>query len=218
MADLIRQLLQKTRFLSAAKRATQLPNSLTVERLTTQEVCKGLRTLMETIAIEDMETMLKINVRQLAMLDEGLSWEADLASLSCLADSMSILTKSLKTSQNENEADILKKIIHRLSRVCAEPDNGTHPTMKFISLNGLGSLFIPREAESLIQAQDVAQSLLQLFISVLKSTKDDLVISEALQATEKMLKNTVDPPVQPHRKTLFKLAKGKAFNYLLLCD
>lgn len=160
--------------------------------------------------MEDMETFLKINRRQLAMLDEGLSWEADLASLSCLADSMSILTKSLKTSQNEKEAEVLKEIIARLSRICAEPENGTHPTMKFISLNGLGNLFIPQEAESLIQAQDVAESLLKLFISVLKSTKDDLVISEALQATEKMLRNTKNPPLQFVRKSLFDITRGNA--------
>ena len=43
MAELIRSLLQKCRFLTAAKRAGQLPNSLTLERITTQEVCKGLK-------------------------------------------------------------------------------------------------------------------------------------------------------------------------------
>ena len=100
------------------------------------------------------------------MLDDGNCWESDLAALSILSDSMAILTKSLKSSNNEQEATVLKKIIKKLSKVCVDTDS--HTTIKFIALNGLGNLFFPTEADTLLESREISVELLKLFLAILR--------------------------------------------------
>ena len=111
-------------------------------------------------------TVCKINEYQLGMLDDGNCWESDLAALSILSDSMAILTKSLKSSNNEQEATVLKKIIKKLSKVCVDTDS--HTTIKFIALNGLGNLFFPTEADTLLESREISVELLKLFLAILR--------------------------------------------------
>jgi len=157
--------------------------------------------LIDAIGVEDIDMVRKINECQLLMLDGSNPWESDLAALSVLSDSMSIFTKSLKGSNSQSEADILRKIIKKLSTICA--DSAAHTTIKFISLNGLGNLYLPSEADDLIQSNTIATSLLELFISVLESNTDDLILSEALQSTQRVISNLPTLPLAPHRKTFF---------------
>ena len=128
----------------------------------------------------------------------------------------------VKGSNSQSEADILRKIIKKLSTICA--DSAAHTTIKFISLNGLGNLYLPSEADDLIQSNTIATSLLELFISVLESNTDDLILSEALQSTQRVISNLPTLPLAPHRKTFFDAVfqKGPTFcivqrRYLEIC-
>ena len=129
MSDLITCYLQKSKLLSAAKKSKQLPDSIRQERITTQDVTAGLRSIIDSISQENPEKSTQIIKQILANLSDEFgqkSWEADLCLVSLLCDSIPILLKSMKASNhNHQSADqsdplLLEQIIEQLKIICKE--------------------------------------------------------------------------------------------------
>ena len=122
MADLIQCYLQKCKLLSAAKKARNLPDPIKQDRITTQQVCGGLRSILEAISQESFEKAIVIIQRLLNDLSKNFgqkSWESDLCYVSLLCDSISILLKAMK-SQTNDEKTLLLQIIDELKVICKE--------------------------------------------------------------------------------------------------
>lgn len=188
MVDLIRCYVNRVKLPLTAKKTSQLPNSLQVERLTTQEVCTGLRSVMETLASENMDTFESVVKCILESIKQhGLNtWEADLCKISILSDSIKILTKSLKKT-NDQSNQLLITIIDTITVICR--DRKSHSTLKLITLNGLGGLAnLPENNDDYAQ---LVMNLIDVFIDMLddKADVDDLIISETLKATQRLLLN-----------------------------
>ena len=60
MADLVRAFLQRSKYLLASKKAHNLPNSIKMERITTQEVCTGLRSILDAVATENLDAIKSV--------------------------------------------------------------------------------------------------------------------------------------------------------------
>ena len=204
MADLLKLILQKIHLLSASKKARELPNTNTEDRITTQIVCKGLKSVINAIAVDDMKFLCELTKAQMKHLNDLSSWEADLATISILSDTMVILSQSLKSSNDQNEADTLLNIMKKLSSICE--CSTTMTTVKFIAINGLGNLFLPPEIRCLVDVDDVFKSLLELFLSILRGSQEDLILSEAFHGITKVVRNSVKPPMSSFRKPIFQMA------------
>ena len=66
-----------------------------------QDVCVGLRSIIDTIAIEDLQMVVKVLEQLLLELTEnGLThWESDLAKVTLICDCVRIIAKSIQTER-----------------------------------------------------------------------------------------------------------------------
>ena len=119
MADLIQCYLQKCKLLSAAKKARNLPDPIKQDRITTQQVCGGLRSILEAISQESFEKAIVIIQRLLNDLSKNFgqkSWESDLCYVSLLCDSISILLKAMKSQTNDRINVVGPNVAHWIQK------------------------------------------------------------------------------------------------------
>ena len=119
MADLIKSFLQRSKYLLASKKAFNLPNSIKMERITTQEVCTGLRSVLESVSMENLDAIKLLVGVLLSELSEipSVNWESDLCRVSLLCDAISIFTKQLKTNEDNDMYKSVDKIQGNLREV-----------------------------------------------------------------------------------------------------
>ena len=207
MADLIRAFLQRLKYLLASKKAYNLPNSIKMERITTQEVCTGLRSILEAVATENLAAIKAIVEVLLAELSEipAVNWESDLCRVTILCDTIAIFTKQLKTNDDKEISEQLTKIIQKL--ISITKSKRTHSTLKLIILNGFGNLYLPPDAFEVQVLEKLMTSLIELFINLLDADSDDILLSEALRATKQLLINMEKVPISNYRSKLFSICR-----------
>ena len=144
------------------------------------------------------------------------SWEADLCKISILSDSITILTKSIKSDDSSETKEllisVLDKITVKMSKrlrmwffvsswflirknilftvICR--DKKSHSTLKLITLNGLGALTMPDKCENYgsRSLSEIVTSLIDLFIEMLSTSEvDDLILSETMKSAQRLLLN-----------------------------
>ena len=207
MADLIRAFLQRSKYLLASKKAHNLPNSIKMERITTQEVCTGLRSILEAVATENLDAIKAVVDVLLAELSEipAVNWESDLCRVTILCDTIAIFTKQLKTNEDKEISEQLTKIIQKL--ISITKSKRTHSTLKLIILNGFGNLYLPPDAFEVHILEKLMTSLVELFINLLDADSDDILLSEALRATKQLLINMEKVPISKYRSKLFSICR-----------
>lgn len=207
MADLIRAFLQRSKYLLASKKAHNLPNSIKMERITTQEVCTGLRSILEAVATENLDAIKAVVDVLLAELSEipAVNWESDLCRVTILCDTIAIFTKQLKTNEDKEISEQLTKIIQKL--ISITKSKRTHSTLKLIILNGFGNLYLPPDAFEVKILEKLMTSLVELFINLLDADSDDILLSEALRATKQLLINMEKVPISNYRSKLFSICR-----------
>ena len=149
---------------------------------------------MESLSSESMETMESVVKSILSDITQhGLNtWEADLCKISILSDSITILTKSIKSTKTPSEQTkkLLIDVLDKITVICR--DKKSHSTLKLITLNGLGGLNMPDECQDYgtRNLDEILTSLTDLFGEMLfGSDVDDLILSETLKATQRLLLN-----------------------------
>ena len=156
------------------------------------QVCAGLRIVLESLSSESNETMQSLIRSILAEITaHGLnSWEADLCKISILSDSITILTKSIKSDDSSETKELLISVLDKITVICR--DKKSHSTLKLITLNGLGALSMPDKCENYgsRSLSEIVTSLIDLFIEMLSSSEvDDLILSETMKSAQRLLLN-----------------------------
>ena len=142
---------------------------------------------MSQEAFEDTLALIEALLSDLKKDFGQKTWEADLCYVSLLCDSISILVKAIRTQSEDKRTQLLLQIIEELKRVCKTKT--IHSTLKLITLNGLGLLYLPEGAYSKEKTEEIICSILEVFMKMLTADSDDIILSETLRATQRLLAN-----------------------------